>query len=665
MCGIVVTVEDGRAVKVRGDAEHPLSRGYICSKGRSLPAFTHGPDRLDHPTIDDVVTWDACLDDLASRIRNIVDVHGPDAVGLYLGVASAFDNAGRFAAEQFLAGLGSRSKYTSTSNDCPAKPIVSELMAGLSVIPILDTEHVTLTVMIGMNPVVSHGHTLGFPDPINRLRELTSDGREVWVLDPRRTETSALATRHLQLRPGSDHAVLAFAVRSLLADGADSEFLRDHARHVDELAAAVAPFTRERTGALSGIAENDLDDFVAAIRSHERVAVQSGTGATMHVGANATEWLSRALEVVTESADRRGGTLFNPGWTAALDKVGKLPTPISTKAPGPGSRPEQPSFGGEFPVSSAIPEIEAGNVRALFVLGGNPVTSFPDARRLTCAFEQLDVLAVADVAHTDTTAMATHVLPTTGPLERADTPHIDMLYPAIATQYTPAAVAPEADRKPAWWVFAALAERLGFSILPDALDADAAIDDDVLRMRYTHPLRTFEQVRNADGCIVDGLPEPGWLTENVLPDGRWDLAPDVLVEQLASLQDTDGIVLIARRQPKHLNSQLRTIAATAARPDEPDLLVHPTDAASFGIHEGDAVRVTSDSGSLTAHARLDDRLRPGAVSLPHGWAGREGPNVCELTSTTEHIDPVTGMIRQTALPVTITRLEEGPNHGTS
>jgi anaerobic selenocysteine-containing dehydrogenase len=379
----------------------------------------------------------------------------------------------------------------------------------------------------------------------------------------------------------------------------------------------------------------------------------------MSAAANATEWLARALEVITGSADRRGGTLFNPGYATALDTKGKLPTPISTRAPGPASRPELASFGGELPVSAAIDEIDAGNLRALVVLGGNPVTSFPETRRLLAALDRLDVLAVADVATTDTTELATHVLPCTGPLERADVPYfVEMLYPAVATHYTPAVVAPAFERKPAGWIVASLAERLGAPILPEPMTAASATDDDVLALLFASSRRSFAAVRAEERCMVVGPPPPGWVTTKVLPGGRWDVAPEELVEQLPLLHAPTAPVLIARRQPRHLNSQLRTIAARGAQRDEAVALLSTTDAAERDIRDGDTVEIASAAGSLVVTARVDDRLRTGALSLPHGWHGDLGPNVSELTSATRDVDALTGMIRQTALPVTITRLTE-------
>jgi anaerobic selenocysteine-containing dehydrogenase len=453
--------------------------------------------------------------------------------------------------------------------------------------------------------------------------------------------------------------LLAHALRSVLADGPlDHLYLAEHAEGVDRLEAAVDRFTLDVAVEQTGLTPDELESFVDAIRRHGRLAVQTGTGATMAVSANLTEWLARALEVVTGSADREGGNLFNPGFAVGLDLLGPLPTPFSTRAPGPRSRPDLQSFGGEHPVAAAVDEMESGNLRAFFVIGGNPVTSFPESRRLTGALARLDVLAVLDVVESDTTALATHVLPCAGPLERADLPFIDMLYPAVATQYAVAAVRPTGESRPAWWVLASLAERLGRPILPGDLTADAATDDDVLAIRFTTSPRSFAAVREHDGALVVGAPRAGWVTENVLPGGRWDLAPLELVDQLASAPAPARFVMIARRQPRHMNSQLRTVAPPGGRHDRPDITVHPIDARRHALVDGAAVAVSSAHGVVVGSTTIDDEIRPGVVSVPHGWSGDLGPNVCELTSATDGVDPLTGMIEQTGLAVQISAVTE-------
>jgi anaerobic selenocysteine-containing dehydrogenase len=663
ICGLVATVEDDRVVRVRGDGEDPISKGYACPKGRALGVLHHHPDRLDAPEVRGEdgarhhASWGECLDDLTAALEAIRDEHGRDSIAIYMATASSHDALGGRTLARFGTLLGTCNRYSAVTIDAAAKPLVSELMAGRSdLFPSLDLERATLTVFIGCNPVVSHGHYNAFPDPVNRLRELVKDGREIWVVDPRRTETVALATRHLQPRPGTDWALLAFAVRSLLDDGgADEEYLVTHTSGRGELRDAVDAVDLDRAVAITGLDPSDVTDFVAAIRRHGRIAAQTGTGVTMSAEANVTEWLTWALQVVTASYDRPGGMWFNPGFLSGHDRRMPPSSAPSEVASSPPSRPDLPSRMGEYPCAALVDEIEAGNVRALIVFGGNPVSSFPQPERVRAAFGQLDVLAVADVLRTETVELATHVLPCAGQLERADVPYfLDQFLPEVSTRYTPAVVEPAEERRPAWRIFGELGRRMGIAAVADDVDLDHVREDELLAPIVDRGRAAFAEVRDSR-VVTDERATFGWV-ERTLPEGRWQLAPAVLAAQLATLlgdaaaraSDSGRVVMIPRRQVRHLNSVLRDVGA-GPRLDEPDVVMHPHDARVAGVGSGDQVVVSSRHGSAVFTARLDAELRVGVVSVPHGWSGTAG--VGYLTSAADDCDPLTGMVRQSGIAV--------------
>jgi anaerobic selenocysteine-containing dehydrogenase len=666
MCGIVVTVDGDQVVEVRGDPEHPYSRGYTCPKGRALGAWHHHPHRLDVPRIGRgadrrEVGWDDALDDLADRIATLQTEHGPDSVGMYMATAMSFDAAGGRIAHKLFASLGSRSRYTAVTIDTPCRPIVADLMAGNSgLMPCLDESTAGLTLFVGANPVVSHGHTTSLPDPVNRLRALAAAPRELWVVDPRRTETARLATRHLAIRPGSDHVLLAHVVRELLGPqgGADHDYLDRHANDVDRLAAAVAPFDRDRTVRETGLDATDVDHFVAALRRHRRVAAMTGTGVTMARSATATEWLLWCLGVITGSYEAPGGLWFNPGFMRCFDRRDLRPGPAERVAvPGPPSRPDLPGFYGEYPCAAMVDEIEAGNLRALIVIGGNPANSLPGGERLDAALSSLDVLAVVDVVDSDTARLATHVLPSAGQLERADVPdYVEQYYPAVASHYTAAVVPPAASRKPVWWIAASLAERLGHRVLPGGIAPDDASDDTLLDSFCGRGRMPLDELRAAPTAVEAEPVVRGWVHERVLPAGRWRLAPRELVDELARLAAAPEhpvdlpLTLIPRRLLRTLNSQLRDVAAPGGRTERPTLLVHPDDASRHGVVDDMPITVRSAHGETDAVARIDDGIRPGVVSLPHGFADtRVGALVSGIDA-----DPFTGMVLQSGIPVAIT-----------
>jgi len=644
VCGILVDVEDDRVVRVRGDQEHPLSHGYTCAKGRALPQMHHHAARLERPMqrVDGELrptTWDACLDDLGDCVRAIVEEHGPASVGIFFGSGNGMDAAGYRMAQALHGAIGTPAKFSPLTIDGTAKVLISDLVGGavaLSGRPELDRAE--LVLVIGTNPVVSHGHSVAIPDPVSALRDLTSHA-EVWVIDPRRTETARLATRHLAPRPATDYALLAFLVRELLRDGADPIVLAERVQGVDELAAAVEPFTRAHAAQMCDLDPDALDDLLASVRRVGRLAVDTGTGVTMARSANVTQWLAWVLMILTDSMNRPGGYWFHPGFGHQLEAF-ELPVspPDGSFGPGPASRPETHAFLDEWPCAVLADEIRAGNICAVLNFGGHLLTAFPEADDLEPALRDLEVLATTEIIANDTTALSTHVLPTKDQLERADVTLWDFLSPRVAAQHTPAVVDAVGDRRSSWWVIAELGRRLGHALAPDDADDDAMLARIGKRARCS-----FDELVDAGWVEVDhDVPAP-WVDAHVERLGGWRLAPRLLVDQLARLVGPAPLVLVPRRQVRHLNSQFAYL-------DEPaTVVVHPDDASAAHVLDGTPVVVRSAHGAITGLAKVDDAIRPGAVSVPHG---HQDVNVNQLTSK-DDLDPITGMATYCAIPVTL------------
>lgn len=662
-CGIEVEVEDDRVIAVRGDPDHPVSRGYTCAKGRSLPAFHHGPHRLMAPELRRSgrlveVAWDDALADLAEVIDEAIIADGPSAVAMYSATAANFDANGRRAAVRLLRGLGSRGLYTTSTIDTVCRPYVSERMSGHpGLSPCLDPDGAALTLLIGINPVISHGHTYGMPDPRGRLRELARGGHLV-VVDPRQTETAALADQHLRPDPGTDHYWLAYLVRELLSEGADHAYLDAHARGLDALKDAVAPFDVVVTSRATGLSQDALNGLLHQVRQAGRIGALAGTGLTMSRDAVLAEWLLWALLAVTGSLDRDGGVWFNPGFLRQQDL--RSWEPISTLGPGPDSRPELPSVAGELPCAALADEILAGHVRVLLVVGGNPVTALPDRDRLVRALGSLEALAVFDVQRTATTALATHVLPVAGQLERADVPHvIDQFQPAVATQFTHAVIPPPGRARSMWRALGALGDRLGIDALGLGVPAHELDDVTVLRPLLSRARMEADEILAADGGLIAQAKVVGWVRERVLAGGRWDLAPEPLVLRLGRLQADppqhellharSTLLLIPRRQLRQLNSQLQD-GTQDGRVERPTAQLHPADAAARGIEDGHQIVVSSATGTWRGECELTETMRVGTISIPHGSGAH---NVGVLTSAHRDIDPLTGMVTQTALEVEV------------
>jgi anaerobic selenocysteine-containing dehydrogenase len=669
-CAIVVTADEGRIIDVKGDDDNPRTHGYICPKGHALGYFHHRPDRLNFPSVRGRRTsWNESLDDLANKLRRLIAENGPDSVGVYQGTGAVSDTVGLPLIERLIRKIGSNQFYTAATVDVAPAFRAADMVCGtwyLFPVWIPEDEESRLAIYLGSNPAVSNGYLTMLPDPQRRIRAFRRRGGRLWVIDPKRTQTAALADRHLAIRPGSDAVLLAWLIRELLTGGpihgrnagADQE---DYARMTDageraRLLLAVQPFTLEVAKAQTELDVELLLELLATVRSAGRFALVAGTGITFGKHALLTEWLRWVLLIVTGSLDRRGGMWFNPGWLYPLERQTEWAhsPPEGLLGPGPKARPELPSVFGQRPAIAIVDEIEAGNLKALLVCGSNPLTAFPNPARTEAALRSLEVLVSIDVVQTPLTAMASYVFPSVGQMERAD------VVAEVSTSYAPAVVPRVGERRPMWWMLRELGRRLGVDVL-EGLDADADSDVQVIRHLAAHG-RDSSAALIAAGSA--GLTPPrlyGWVRERALPNGRWRLTPPGMIERLGSLTDTirskanrdsvPRLLLINGRQLSRTNSTAY-VSPDISR-ELPQVHVSREDAALQGLKDGDRAEVLSDFGKVSAEVHVDGRLRRGVISMSHGW---HEANVCELTSAVQGVDPLTTQPQMTALPVSLTKI---------
>jgi anaerobic selenocysteine-containing dehydrogenase len=652
-CGVVVTVEGDRVAAVRGDPAHPRSQGYTCPKGRGLAAFHHSPRRLDGPALHGrEAPWEDVVDDLALHLRRIIDEHGPAAVALYSSMGMGFDSAGLLAELRLFGALGS-SRYSALMLDCGPLLRAAQMVAGSGweMNPVWVPEDVppSVAVLVGCNPVVSHGYQTNLPNPVARMRGYQRRGGQIWVIDPRRTESAELAGNHLAPRPGTDGAVLAWLARELLHDGADRTELERYCRpdDVERLRAGLEPFDLPVVVARTGVSEASLLRLLEAVRAAGRIAIVTGTGVQFAPDGLVIEWLRWVVAIVTGSVDHEGGMWVPPGWISPFEQraTWEHAPEDGSDAPGPPSRADLRQLLGEYPAVALVDEIEAGNVKALVVSGGSPLTAAPEPDRLRAALDRLEVLAVTDVVRTELTDRATHRFAVTAMLERSD-----VARNKGHTSFAPAVVPIGADRRPAWWLWGEVGRRLGVDPLGGV--AVEGCSDEVLNRQLLAASREGADALFAAG--PHGIATPrlwGWVHERALPGGRWRIAPAPLLERLPRLLTggpEDGrLTLVARRARRRTNATHYGSESDLAK-EPPYVLLHPDDAAAVGVADGEPVRVSSDAGGSQALARLDPRMLPGTVSLTHGWAA---PNAANLISS--EADPLTGQPFFTAVPVSV------------
>src|SRR5918992_4858816 len=243
LCGMIATVEDRRLVKLRPDAEHPLSAGFACPKGIAMAEVQEDPDRVLHPLRRTAaggferVSWEAALGDIAARLRRIRAEHGGGAVGWYMGNPGAFSYSHPLWSKGFIDGLGSPHYYTAGSQDVNNRFAASALLYGSPLLlPIPDIARTRFLLMVGANPMVSNGSLISVPRVRDHLRAIVNRGGRVVVVDPRRSET-ARQFEHVAVTPETDAWLLLSMLHVIFDEGlANREFLAAHTDGADALA---------------------------------------------------------------------------------------------------------------------------------------------------------------------------------------------------------------------------------------------------------------------------------------------------------------------------------------------------------------------------------------------------------------------------------------------
>jgi anaerobic selenocysteine-containing dehydrogenase len=688
LCGLLVDVDDGRVSHVTGDPEHPLTRGFTCTKGRHLGALHHAPDRLltahrNGPDGLQPIPTDQAIDEIAPRLRAILDEHGPESIALFVGTQTYTASLTFSFAGAWLRAVGSHKRFSTMTIDQSAK-WVAQSRLGTWAAGRQRFDDADVWLLAGTNPLVSMqgGDLTGFPvhDGFRRLDEARRRGVRLIVVDPRRTEVAAHADLHLQIVPGTDVALFAALLRTVVHEGLhDTAFCAQWVDGLDALASAVEPMTPERAGAITGV---DADRIVEAARVFGRATcgmAKTGTGPDMGPHANAAEHLVQALNVVCGRFPREGDRYAGSGVLSGRRNLRAQPAaPMRTWERGFRSRFGVGTLMGELP-SPILPEeiLEPGadRVRALVVSGGNPAAAFPDQPRIVDALRHLDLLVTIDPFPTETAQLAHYVIAPTMALERADdTRGYEHFFSEPFAQYTPPILDRPGDVIEDWEFFFELARRMGLLLNIGSRvwepDTPRPTSEELLESFAQRAQVPYDEVRAAPhGAefdvepIVVGPPSPDVRA-------KFDLLPDdVACELHDALEDLTRAtpprarpyLLVVRRSKNVMNSLGRRVPIGA--PFNP-VFVHPDDLAALGVPDGGLVTLTSDHGTITAVAAADDTLRPGVLSITHcygalpdeGDAGdprRYGTNAGRLLSLTEHRQPISLMPWMSAVPVTV------------
>jgi len=702
---MIATVEDGKLVALRPDKEHPLSAGFACQKGIAFTEVQNDPDRVTTPlrrtpTGFEPVTWEEALSDIATRLTGLLRTHGSGAVGWYMGNPGAFSYAHTFAALMFTKGIGRDAHYfTASSQDTNSRLIASQLLYGVPTsVPIPDLTRTDLLVMMGANPVVSHGSFLTAPRIKDRMQDIVKRGGRVVVVDPRRTETAA-AFEWLGIVPDTDAYLLLSLLQVMFADGIDEARVSRQADGIDWLRALCAPFAPEVTAQHTGIDADSVRSLARDLVRTPRAAVYGRLGTCVGRYGTLTAYLIDAVNLVAGNLDAPGGSVFG-----SMQTVGQRWQNTVMGFAMRRSYRRRSRIGGihnaitSEPAALMAKEITTPGdrqIKAMFVSAGNPVLSVPNGDELEAAFESLDLSVALDFYITETTSRCDYILPVTTMYERDDFPFTFQPFQATPfRQATDAVVAPAGQARTEWDIIDDLTRRLtrsspAFGVLGAARKALGAFGigftprfmiDSLIRMsqggdlfglrRGGLSLRRLTE-RHPHGVVVSPHLPTGVLRDAVAYLSRRVrlVHPDISaeVEKLTGGGHPDGYPLrmIGMREPRSENSWMHNSPLLMRGERAQRALIHVDDAADLQISDGDLVRVSSPYGEITVGVTATKDLMTGVIAVPHGWGHKGtgtwqvankagGANVNRLTSSApEDIESLSGMAWLTGVPVRV------------
>jgi anaerobic selenocysteine-containing dehydrogenase len=720
-CGLAIEHEGRHIIRIRGDENDVFSKGFLCPKAVALKDLHEDPDRLHSPLIKRdgafvEASWEEAYAEIEKRLLPIIERDGPHAVATLLGNPVAHKMSLMLYFPRLAKALGTRNMYSASSVDQVPKMLSSGLMfGGWLTIAVPDIERSQFLLIIGANPMVSNGSLWTVPDFRGKAKALRERGGRIVVVDPRRTETAAIADLHLFIRPGADVFFLLGLVHTLFDEGlVQLGHLEAHVAGVDEVRAAVRDYAPEAVSARCGIAARQIRALAREVAGTRHAAVYGRIGTCTQQYGTLASWLIDVINVLTGHLDEEGGMRFPKAAAFASNTRGKpgLGKGVATGRY-QGRVSGAPEVAGELPVTCLAEEIDTpgpGQVKALIAIAGNPVLSAPNGARLAQALDQLEFMLSMDIYLNETSRHADVILPGVSPLEDA---HYDVTFTQFShhnhARYSPPMLERSAGQPDEWESLLrliAIVKGLGAGADIDALD-DELLQDDLERtvgpmasavMAALRPQRgverlldlglrggpygdmfgqkpgglTLADVRKAPSGIDLG-PMGARMPEALrTPSGRIELAPPMLLQDLERVRadmaaPTPELVLIGRRQLRSNNSWMHNLPVLAKGTYRCTALVHPQDASRCGVADGAQAELARGDRRITVQVEVSEEMMPGVVSLPHGWghnqpdtrmaiaAERPGANINALLDE-QLRDPLSGNAVLSGIPVTLRAL---------
>lgn len=689
-CGMVARIDAAdRLVSVRGDRDHPLTKGFACIRGLQATEAMYSPERILRPLKRQPdgsfreIDLETALDEIAAQVSAIRAESGGEAIAVFKGTQVWKNVTGHLMLNAFLPAIGSTRLFTTITIDQSAKQVTMRRMgywnAGKHRLGDSDVQ-----LIFGGNPLISVAVANFTYDPVKRLKDALKRGMKLIVADPRLTETAQHAHLFLQPRPGEDVALAAGLIRIILEnDWHDAAFCAQYVEGFDRLRAAMAPFTADYVSGRTGVPASQLEAAAAMFARDSQTGIATaGTGPSMSPRSNLADHMIECLNVVCGRYYREGDRIPNPGvQNPRRAYLAEVVPPFREWETSPRTGTGHGALFGELMSGVLADEMlreDAGRIRALFVNAGNPAVALPQQEKAVAGLRNLDLLVAVEPFMTATARLADYVLPPRMMYERADTaitPHYESLIDEPFAQYTGPVVPPPpgAQLVDDWYPYWAIARRLGVTIDYCGVPLDmpeAPSTDDLLAITLRHSQVPFEEIKEQTGGHIFDVP-PAWV-ERGTGSARFDVMPDDVFEELVEVRaeflrptEVSGgftHLLTVRRLRGMMNSLGLALPEIRRRHPYNAAYLHPDDLAAMNLTDGAEIDVVSDVGRMPAIVECDATVRPGVLSISHCWGGLPderlpyeavGASTNLLVRTDRFVEAINAMPRLSSIPVRI------------
>jgi anaerobic selenocysteine-containing dehydrogenase len=628
-CAMLVTVEDGRAVRMAGDPDHPVTQGFLCTKVAKYLERTYHDDRLLYPQIRVGVkgegkfrraTWDEALSLIAANLQRVIDENGPQAVLPYSYAGTMGLIQGESMDRRFFHRIGA--SLLDRTICASAGTEAMNITYGTRMAPDPeDVVHAKLILLWGTNTLTSNPHLWPF------IRKAKANGATTICIDPLRTRTAAACDEHIALRPGTDAALALSIMHVLFRDGLeDRGYLAEMTLGWEGLRERVLrDYAPERVAAICRIPAETIEQLAHRYGTTRPSFIRLNYGLQRHAGGGSAVRAISILPAVTGTWDDAGGgaQLSTSGTFSGLDTATLQRKDLIR----PGTRTINMSRLGE-----ALTRIDDPPVKAMIVYNSNPGAIAPDRENVLAGLRRDDLFTVVlEHFQTDTADYADVLLPATTQLEHEE---LHKAYGHTYLMYNARAIEPLGEALPNSEIFRRLAAAMGLDF-PELQESDETMMRQALRGMHC----TLEELREQSSIRLDiGKPHLPFRRGARLPtpSGRIEIESatavkhglDRLPEYVPPYESEERDPELVRRYPlalisppahSFLNSSFVNVASLRRAAGKPTLEIHAQDAQPRGIVAGVKVSIYNDRGTFTAEAVITDRVRPGVVSAPSVW----------------------------------------------